>query len=468
MQHQFKLLINGVLVDGDEHIDIIDPAVGRPFASCPIASLDQLDAAVQSARIAQRAWAETSLDHRRQLLLALADKIEANAEQLGLVLTSEQGKPLADSAWEVSFLVSAIRYFASQTLPIEVIEDNEVRRVELDHRPLGVVAAIIPWNFPLGLVGNKLPAALLAGNALIIKPAPTTPLSTLLLGEIINELVPPGLVNIIADNNDLGSALTSHPGIDKIAFTGSTATGRKVMSSAATDLKRVTLELGGNDPAIILDDVDPKKIAPDLFFSAFANTGQVCVSVKRAYVHERIYDELVSELTSLAQAAKVGDGREEGVKFGPIQNAAQYNKAIQYLEIASRDGKITAGGAMYDRGGYFVRPTIVRDIDEKSPLVVEEQFSPILPLIPFSDEDEAVAKANALPYGLGASVWSSDLDRAYALSKRIQAGTVWINQHLALTPNVPVPAAKQSGIGVALGLDGLKSYTQLTVTNIKK
>jgi acyl-CoA reductase-like NAD-dependent aldehyde dehydrogenase len=468
MERNFKLLIGGQLTDGYQSIDVVNPATAKRFASCPIASLSQLDEAIAAARAAQQAWAATSLEYRRGVLSAVADRIEENASQLAEVLTTEQGKPLGDSAWEVGFLVSAIRYFITQELPVQILEDSDTRRVEVHHRPLGVVAAIIPWNFPLGLIGNKLPAALLTGNALVIKPAPTTPLSTLLLGELIADIVPRGLVNVIADNNDLGSALTSHPQVDKISFTGSTSTGRKVMTSAAPDLKRVTLELGGNDPAIVLDDVNPKSVAADLFASAFANSGQVCVSIKRAYVHERIYDELVEELSTLADAASVGEGTKDGVRFGPIQNRAQYEKALHYLQIAARDGKITAGGVVDAQEGFFVRPTVVRDIDDSSPLVLEEQFAPILPLIRFSDANDAIEKANALPFGLGASIWSSNRERAYALSQKIQAGTVWVNQHLALSPNVPLPAAKQSGIGAELGLEGLKSFTQITVTNIKK
>jgi acyl-CoA reductase-like NAD-dependent aldehyde dehydrogenase len=468
MAQTFKLLIDGALVDGERTIDVLNPATEEVVAPCPVASRAQLDDAVSAAQAAQKLWSRTTLEERRMVLSAVADRIEGGREELARILTAEQGKPLGDSYWEIDFLCATIRHFLTYDLPVEINEDSATRRVEIHYRPLGVVAGIIPWNFPLGLIGNKLPPALLAGNSLIIKPAPTTPLATLLLGELIADVVPKGLITIIADANDLGDVLTRHPGIAKVSFTGSTATGKKVMEAAAGGLKRVTLELGGNDPAIVLDDANPKDVAAGLFQSSFANSGQVCVAVKRAYVHEAIYEEVVDELTALASEAVVGDGSQQGVRFGPIQNRQQYEKALHFLEVARRDGKITAGGGPVDGPGFFMRPTIVRDIEDGSPLVDDEQFAPILPVIRFSDEDDAIRRANASDLGLGASVWSGSAERAHAVASQIEAGTVWVNQHLDLGPSIPLAPAKQSGFGVEMGYEGLKHFTQTMVINTRK
>jgi acyl-CoA reductase-like NAD-dependent aldehyde dehydrogenase len=363
-------------------------------------------------------------------------------------------------------MAAFFRYFATLDLSMKVLEDSGERKVELHRRPLGVVGAIIPWNFPLLLLAFKMPPALLAGNTLVIKPAPTTPLSTLEFAALVAKMLPPGVVNFITDVNDLGDALTSHPDVAKISFTGSTATGKKVIASAANTLKRVTLELGGNDAGIVLGDVDPKKVAPAIFDGAFQNSGQVCLALKRLYVHESVYDRMCDELAELANAAIVDDGLKQGTKLGPLQNKMQYEKVKGYLEDARANGKIVAGGDAPDRPGYFIRPTIVRDIAEGTRLVDEEQFGPVLPLIKFSDPEDALRRANATSYGLGASVWSSDKEAAYDLASQMEAGTVWINKHLDILPYVPFGGAKNSGIGRELGEEGLAEFTQLQVINI--
>ncbi|MBD9375431.1 aldehyde dehydrogenase family protein [Rhizobium sp. ARZ01] len=468
MTKKYSLLINGKLVDGARTIDILNPATEAVVAACPVASPQQADEAVQAAKAAQQVWARTSIDERRQVLNAIADRIEQNSDSLARLLTAEQGKPLGDSNFEVGYLAYTLRQISQLNLPVEVSEDSDRRRVEIHYRPLGVVVGIIPWNFPIGLIGNKLPGALLTGNSVIIKPAPTTPLSTLLLGEILVDVVPPGLVNVIADANDLGEQLTRHPDVAKISFTGSTATGRKVMEAASPGLKRLTLELGGNDPAIVLDDVDPKTAAAGIFQYSFVNSGQICVAIKRAYVHTGVYDAVVDELTTLANQATVGDGSQQGVQFGPIQNQRQYEKALHYLEIGKRDGRVTTGDPELKGPGYFIKPTIVRDIDDASPLVKEEQFAPILPVIRYETEEDAIERANSSEFGLGASVWSRSSDRAADVASRLDAGTVWINQHLDLGPTIPLAPGKQSGLGVEMGIEGLKHFCQMKVINISK
>jgi len=328
-----------------------------------------------------------------------------------------------------------------------------------------VVGAIIPWNFPLLILGFKLPPALLAGNTLVVKPAPTTPLSTLRFAELVKDVLPAGVLNVIADANDLGDPMTKHPDIRKISFTGSTATGQKVMASAAQTLKRITLELGGNDAGIVLDDVDPKTVAPGIFDGAFQNSGQVCLAIKRLYVHESVYDEICDELVAIAKSTVVDDGSKQGTKLGPLQNKMQYEKVKAFLDDAHKNGKVIAGGAAMDRPGYFIAPTIVRDIAEGSKLVDEEQFGPVLPVIKYSDSDDVIRRANASSYGLGASVWSSDPKRAHEIATRIEAGTVWINKHLDMAPHIPFGGAKQSGIGTEFAEEGLAEFTQLQIIN---
>jgi acyl-CoA reductase-like NAD-dependent aldehyde dehydrogenase len=353
-------------------------------------------------------------------------------------------------------------------LPVEVLEDSDARRVEVHRNPLGVIGAIVPWNFPLLLMAFKLPPALIAGNTLVIKPAPTTPLSTLRLAELISDIVPAGVINFITDANDLGAPMTAHPDVRKISFTGSTETGAKVMAGAAGLLKRITLELGGNDAGIVLDDVNPKEAAQKLFDSAFQNSGQVCIAMKRLYVHENIYDEVCDELATIANDTIIGDGSEQGTKLGPLNNKMQYDKVKALIEDAKQEGNVIAGGEFPDKPGYFIRPTIVRDIKEGSRLVDEEQFGPVLPVMSFADESEAVARANSSPWGLGGSVWSANPERAYALAEQMDAGTVWINKHAELDPTIPFGGAKMSGLGNELGQEGLLEFTQQKIINMAK
>src|SRR6202142_1106416 len=362
----FNLLIDGKMVPGDLKMPVLNPATEEVLAQCPRASKEQLDKAVAAAKAAYPAWAATPIEERRKLVTRMADVIEANANELARLLTSEQGKPLADATGEVMGMAGFFRYLGSLDLPMRVIEDSGDRRVEAYRRPLGVVGAIIPWNYPLLILSFKLPSALLAGNTLIVKPAPTTPLATLRFAELIKDVLPKGVLNFITDANDLGDAMTKHPDIRKISFTGSTATGQKVMASAAQTLKRITLELGGNDAGIVLDDVDPKKVAPGIFEGAFQNSGQVCLAIKRLYVHESVYDEICNELVAIAKNTVVDDGSKQGTKLGPLQNKMQYEKVKAFLEDAKKNGNIIAGGSAMDRPGYFIEPTIVRDLKEGS------------------------------------------------------------------------------------------------------
>jgi acyl-CoA reductase-like NAD-dependent aldehyde dehydrogenase len=464
----YRLLIGGKLVPGAATFDVINPATEDVVAACPRADENQLNQAVAAAKGAFPAWSARPLAERRALLMKLADAIDAHTPQLAPLLTQEQGKPLGGAFFELMVASANIRGLASLELADTVLSEDEQTRVIRQRMLLGVVAAITPWNFPVIMMVTKLTPALLAGNTVVVKPAPTTPLTTLKVGELCAEIFPAGVVNVITDVNDLGNALTSHPDVAKIAFTGSTTTGRKVMASAAQTLKRLTLELGGNDAAIVLDDVDPKEIAPKLFFAAMVNSGQVCLAAKRIYVPASIYDAVSTELGKIAAAAKVGNGLEEGVEFGPVQNRMQYEKVSAIIEDARKQGKIIAGGQPHEGKGFFINPTIVSGLPDSARLVCEEQFGPVMPLLKYDTIDEAIERANTSEYGLGGTVWSKSTERAVEVAKRMNTGTVWINKHLDLPPSVPYGGVKQSGFGVELGQQGLEEFTQMRILNVAK
>lgn len=463
--NDFHLLIGGRLVDGAGSIDIVNPATEQMIARCPVASEQQLNDAVAAAKAAFPAWSARPQNDRRALVAQLADALAARADEFASLLTAEQGKPLDQAQYELAGAIGSLRAVAAMTIEPKVLRDEGSHRIVEVRSPLGVVAAITPWNFPLLLLMNKLAPALLAGNTMVAKPAPTTPLTSLLFGALANDILPAGVFNIIADRNDLGGLLTAHPDVAKVSFTGSTATGKKVMASAAATVKRVTLELGGNDAAIVLDDVDPVAIAGQVFQGAMRNAGQICVAVKRAYVPAAMYDVFCDELARLALAAVVDDGANQGAQIGPVQNRQQYEKLKDFLADAHAHGTVIAGGEVIDRPGYFVQPTIVRDIADDARLVREEQFGPVLPVLKYTDIDEVIARANDSDFGLGGSVWGKDLARATAVAERINAGTIWVNQHLAIDNSIPFRGAKQSGLGGELGEAGLHEYTQPRIIN---
>lgn len=464
----YKMLIGGELVDGDMTLDVVNPATEAPFATVARASEAQAEQAIAAAKAAFPAWAATPIEERQALVGNLAKAVGDHADELARLLTQEQGKPLADAQGEVAWTQGYLGHYATLELKGRMIQDDESGMIELRRKPLGVVAGITAWNFPILIACWKLGPAVIAGNTIVLKPAPSTPVATLYLGQLIKDIFPAGVVNIITDENDLGSYLTGHPDVAKVGFTGSTATGKKIMANASDTLKRLTLELGGNDPAIVLDDVDVKQTARNIFGGAFMNNGQVCMAIKRAYVHESIYDAMCEELAALAQAAIVDDGLKQGTQIGPLQNKAQYEKVKGFVEQAKADGKVVAGGEILERAGYFIRPTIVRDVSDGDPLVDEEQFGPVLPVIRFEDVDDVVGRANASPYGLGGSVWSSDESKAIDIAGRIDSGTVWVNQHVAISPLVPMAGSKQSGIGVEQSIEGLEEYSQIQVINVAR
>jgi acyl-CoA reductase-like NAD-dependent aldehyde dehydrogenase len=463
-----SMLINGRLINSGKWVDVVNPATEEVFARVPHASEAQLDEAVAAAAMAQKAWEKTGMAERRAKVEALAAALAENEAEFGRLITMEQGKPLPEAVGEVQWSIGYLSHTATLELPDRVIQDDDDFLIETRHKPLGVVGGIIAWNFPLLLCCWKIGPALMAGNAIVLKPAPTTPVAALKLAEICADIFPPGLVNIITDDNDLGPKMTAHPGISKIGFTGSSETGKHIMRDAADTMKRVTLEMGGNDPSIIMPDVDVRDAAEKTYAGAFLNAGQVCLAIKRAYVHESIYDEFCDHLVDIAGNAVIGDGLQQGTTIGPIQNKAQYEKVKGFLEDAKACGNVIAGGTAQEGKGYFIAPTVVRDVKDGDKIVDEEQFGPVLPVVPFSDVDDVIARANNSDYGLGGSVHTKDIKTGIEIAGRIESGSVWVNQHLNIGPHIPMAGFKGSGLGVEQSVEGLAEYTQMQVVNVAR
>ncbi|MFJ9380741.1 aldehyde dehydrogenase family protein [Streptomyces sp. NPDC101455] len=461
--------IDGKAATSPTTVEVYNPATGKVIASVPVTTRAQLDEAVAAARQAFHGWAATPPAEREALVSALGDRLAEHAEEFMTLLTREQGKPRAGAEWEVLGSVAWFHEIAKQSLPEETLLDTAERRVVTRCTPVGVVGAIVPWNFPILLAVWKIAPALVAGCTIVVKPSPFTPLCDLKLVELMQDLLPPGVLSAVSGDDDLGRWMTTHPGIDKIAFTGSSETGKHVMASAAGTLKRLTLELGGNDPAIVLPDVDPEKVAPALFWAAFQNNAQFCNAAKRVYVHEDVYDAVRDALVDYARTVKVGDGAEPETQLGPIQNEPQFRKVREFFDDCRKHGHVFAlGGEIGDGPGWFVPVTLVDNPPEDSRLVVEEPFGPILPLLKWSDEDDVIRRANDTPYGLGASVWGRDLDAVERIGRRIDAGTVWLNEVHQYAPDQVFGGHKESGIGAENSVHGLAEYTNWQTITLNK
>ncbi|ESZ89052.1 MAG: aldehyde dehydrogenase [Blastomonas sp. CACIA14H2] len=466
----FSMTIDGRSVASAATLDIINPANEEVVAKAPDCSREQLDQAVAAARKAFPAWRATPLDERRRLVAKIGEVLAQHAEDFARLFTLEQGRPLRGARLEVDFAAFWCGAVAKLEIPVEVNEDSELRRSETRHIPLGVVAGIVPWNFPVNLAVWKIAPALLTGNTMVLKPSPFTPLTMLKLGELMQDHLPAGVFNVVSGGDQLGPWLSSHPGIDKISFTGSTPTGKRVMQTAAENLKPVTLELGGNDAAIVLPDVELDKVADKLFGASFANSGQLCVAIKRMYVHEDVYDKVADAMVTRARASKVGDGLEQGSNFGPIQNRPQFEKVKDLIRDARENGlKFLVGGDVPAGGkGFFVPLAIVDNPPEDSRVVQEEAFGPVLPLIKFSDIDEVIERANASEYGLGGSVWSADTHKAIEIASRLETGTIWVNETQYIMPWTPFAGHKLSGFGVENGREGLLEFTSPQTITVAK
>lgn len=448
---------------------ILDPATEEVIGHVAEQGIEDLDRAVRIAREAQPRWAARPERERRDLLLRAADAVEAAAEPLAELLSREQGKPLngPNARFEVGGCAAWMRATAGFDLEEEVLVDDGETYATLAWQPVGVVGAIGPWNWPMLISIWQIAPSLRMGNTVVVKPSEYTPLSVLALVHVLNTVLPDGVLTAVPGGRDVGGGISGHPDIDKIMFTGSTATGKKIVEAAAATLKRMTMELGGNDAGIVLEDADPRAIAEGLFWGAFINTGQTCAALKRLYVPAALYDEVCAALTETARSMPMGVGLDEDNVLGPLQNRQQFQVVDRLVEAAKADGArvLTGGDPDRDAPGFFYPTTLVADIDPQNPLVVEEQFGPALPIIRYEDLDWAIEQANALDVGLGASVWSSDRVRAREVAARIQAGTVWINSHGTIDPRIPFGGIKESGFGVEFGVEGLKNVAEPRVIN---
>jgi acyl-CoA reductase-like NAD-dependent aldehyde dehydrogenase len=462
------MTIDGRPAKTERTFEVVNPATGRFLANAPDCTRSQVDEVMDGALQAFRTW---RLDDsaRSAAMHAAAVELEAAADELAFILTAEQGKPLRDSLAEVAISARWLRWYANLDLSPEVAEDNELRRIEVHRRPLGPVIAISPWNFPIQMAGKKAAQALRAGNPVVVKPSPYTPLATLKFVDVLQKVFPPGVLSAVSGGAELGSWLTSHPLTRKISFTGSTATGKLVAAAAAPDLKRVTLELGGNDPAIVLDDADPGTVAKGIFDRALVNCGQTCAAIKRVYVPEALYDDLVDALAQIANDTVIGDGMDPASDYGPLNNSAQLGIVTDLVNDALSNGAVAAAGGQSSVGdGYFYRPTILSRVEEGTRIIDEEQFGPALPVMSYRSLDDALERANDSKYGLGGSVWTSDLDRGAEIAGRLEVGTAWVNNHAVTLPHQPFAGAKWSGIGVENSRLGLNEFTQVQAIHIAR
>ncbi len=471
-----RMLIGGAWCEAADSttLDVVDPATGQAFATVPAGGKEDIDRAVRAAREAfeQGDWPRMRGVDRERLLHRLADLIEANAQELAELEAMDNGKPVTVARHaDVALVVDSLRYMAgwatklggeAMDLSVPIIREREffgfTRR-----EPVGVVGAIIPWNFPLLMAAWKLGPALATGCTMVLKPAEETPLSALRLAQLVEEAgYPPGVFNVVTGlGHTAGAALSGHPGIDKIAFTGSTEIGKLVGKSALDNMTRISLELGGKSPMIVLDDADPEAAAAGASHAIFFNSGQVCTAGSRLFIHKKKFEPVVEALANIAANMKVGAGIQADTQLGPLVSAVQQQRVMGYIQSGFDEGaRAVVGGEAGEGGGYFVKPTVLVDTRDDMKVVREEIFGPVVVAMPYDDLDEVARRANDTPYGLAASIWSNDLSRVHKLIPKIKAGTVWINCHTVLDSAMPFGGYKQSGLGRELGRAVLEHYTE--------
>ncbi|KAG4417413.1 hypothetical protein IFR04_009482 [Cadophora malorum] len=467
---KFKNIVGDGLRDASKHHNGINPSDKSPLWDVPIATEADLNDAVKTAQNAFTSWSRTTWESRATALAHMRDELAKHREEMGKLLLLEAGKPIQFALGEVDASVHTLDFHTKQPTPTdEVLQEDADLKLTMRYVPLGVSGAICPWNFPLVLAMGKIAAALLTGNCMIVKPSPFTPYSTLKFIEMSQQFLPPGVLQGLNGDDKLGPWMTEHPGIEKISFTGSTATGKRVLMSSAKTLKRVTLELGGNSACIVCPDVDIQKVAPLVALGAFYNSSQICVASKRLYVHKDIYDEMQKALVGVIQSWKVGPTSESGLMLGPVQNEMQYKIVKTFFEDCAVNGyDFAMGGKMGDGSGFVIQPAIVDNPPHDSKIVKEEPFGPIVPMMPWSDEEELLTRVNDTRTGLGGSVYCADIDRANRIASQIEAGTVWINSFERPLAEAFFSGHKESGLGGELGKHGLFSYMNAQVIHLYK
>lgn len=467
----FYNVIDGAKTSADETLSVTNPSTGEELATVPDIGQDLLDNAVNAARKAFPGWSALPFSERKIILSSALRTIAEHVEELSVLLTAEQGRPLAQARWEIDLLTKAYGPAVMQMdIPEIEQEVSDIGHIFKRYTPIGVVGAISPWNLPVLLSFAKAIPALLAGNTVVLKPSPFTPLTVLRISDYIRELLPPGVLNTVTGGDELGPRITSHPGIDHISFTGSVDTGKRVLASASATLKQVSLELGGNDPGIVLADADPDAIAQDLFNSMFLLSGQGCICLKRLYIHENIYSAVTDALVAIARSARVGNGLDPDTVLGPVQNHLQYQRLQSAWEEIKKSGAtiLFRGEVPANEGGFFFPVTLLANPPEDASFVANEIFGPIRSVFAYKTVDEAIRRANDTSYGLGASVWGKNSDELKRVARQLEAGTVWINQHAIRNPFVPATAYKNSGIGVEFGEEGLREFCHIQVIATKQ
>ncbi len=444
-------------------LSVLNPATLEVVGKVPNSTAEEVNTAIKAAQRAAPSWAASS--ERGSFLLAVATDLKANVVRLAHLLTQEQGKPLREAMEELMGAVHWLRSVAGVKLPEDDRISTPQGEARIERRPKGIVAAITPWNYPVILAFWKIAPALVSGNCVILKPSPFTPLTSIEIEKLFSLHLPSGVLQVLPGGDETGSVLAKHPGVDHISLTGSVAAGRAVGAQAGHNLKTATLELGGNDAAIVLEDADPANVARELFINAFKNCGQTCTAIKRIYVHHSLHGALGEALRSQADSLVVGDGMQPATKMGPINNAPQLTKVHSLISDALvRGGSVICGGRRIDSPGFFHQPTIVIGLPDDALLVTEEQFGPVLPVLEFDNIDDALERANQSNLGLGGSVWSADSERAMDITHRLECGTTWVNRHSATDPAVPFGGIKESGLGYANGKAGLEEFMRIRVS----